>query len=404
MSNSIRVNMLNSVNADSIQIERKVKNGENYTIIKNVVWGKDNSVLNGGLYAESEMSKSFAEMEGKLMPYSHPEVNGKYIAISKQTNPDAADALALTYIGAHGVNVRRKKPYYIKDIEINDRVASAHNGGKEVLDWANKAELYLSGKGEKPAPLNLSTGLNLTKVNSDGESNGKDYTWSAANLDWDHDAFVDTGAGGDEIGLAFNSKGEECEVITCNITNELDQSVTEDALLSKIWNKFLNKVKSTDDGQLSPEINSHIEVDPMKEMLINALKAKGVETDGLDDAALLLKYNESMKGDVKKDEEDKDKKKEDKAMNAESIQALVDTAVNAAVKPLQDQIAANANEKKSDAIKTIMARNSSFTEDELKEIPESMMNKLLAEAQPAAGLLGGRTQANSDESICNRPE
>jgi len=38
-------------------------------------------------------------------------------------------------------------------------------------------------------------------------------------------------------------------------------------------------------------VTNHQEVDPMKEFIINALKAKGIKTDGLDDQALLAEYN-----------------------------------------------------------------------------------------------------------------
>ncbi len=246
--NNIRVNLLNAVNADSISVERFKENGDDYVMVKNAVWAMNDIVLNGGLYPHSELESSYANMEGKLMPYGHPQVNGKYIAISNQTTNASADALAKHYIGAHSVNIRKSGDTYLKDIKINTRIAGAHPGGKKVLAWINKAEKYLNNESkEKPSPLHLSTGLNLVKHELQGNSNGKEYSWVATNMQWDHDAFVENGAGGDKISLSVNADGEECSVLTCNLNDAMDFTTNDKGFWKKAFARIMNKEMSLED-------------------------------------------------------------------------------------------------------------------------------------------------------------
>ena len=74
-----RINVLTTVNADRIKIARSEIEGEKYVAIKNVLWMADNSVLNGGLYSAAENEKGYASMDGRVMPFGHPMVNGQYV-------------------------------------------------------------------------------------------------------------------------------------------------------------------------------------------------------------------------------------------------------------------------------------------------------------------------------------
>lgn len=218
-----RVNILSAVNADSIKIERTEVAGEKYAVIKNVLWMKDNIVLNDGLYSSSENAKGYASMDGRVMPFGHPEVNGQYVAISSLDNADVAVALGKHYGGVHAQNVRQAGEEYFADVMINERVAKSHPDGEILLNWVGKAEDYQVNGATKPEPVHMSTGLMTARVNAKGESRGKSYSWIATQQSYDHLAilFHEQGAGGDEVAIAVN-----CE----SVINSVLPTVNEDAL------------------------------------------------------------------------------------------------------------------------------------------------------------------------------
>ena len=218
-----RVNILSAVNADSIKIERTEVAGEKYAVIKNVLWMKDNIVLNDGLYSSSENAKGYSSMDGRVMPFGHPEVNGQYVAISSLDNADVAVALGKHYGGVHAQNVRQSGEEYFTDVMINERVAKAHPDGEMLLNWVGKAEDYQVNGAAKPDPVHMSTGLMTARVNARGESRGKSYSWIATQQSYDHLAilFHEQGAGGDEVAIAVN-----CE----SVINSVLPVVNEDAL------------------------------------------------------------------------------------------------------------------------------------------------------------------------------
>ena len=213
-----RVNILTAINAASVTINRTEIDGEKYAIIKNVLWMTDGVVLNGGLYAAEDNEKGYPSMDGRLMPFKHPEVNGEYVAISQLDSAEVAVALGKHYGGVHAQNVRKAGSDYFVDVMINERVANAHDDGVLLLNWVSKVE-----SGDKPDPIHMSTGLMTNRVQANGESRGKKYTWRAANQAYDHLAilFHESGAGGDEIAIAVN-----CEMV---INSKLDEA-NEDAL------------------------------------------------------------------------------------------------------------------------------------------------------------------------------
>lgn len=218
-----RVNILSAVNADSIKIERTEVAGEKYAAIKNVLWMRDNIVLNDGLYSSSENAKGYSSMDGRVMPFGHPEVNGQYVAISSLDNADVAVALGKHYGGVHAQNVRQAGEEYFADVMINERVAKSHPDGEMLLNWVAKAEDYQVNGAAKPDPVHMSTGLMTARVNAKGESRGKSYSWIATQQSYDHLAilFHEQGAGGDEVAIAVN-----CE----SVINSVLPTINEDAL------------------------------------------------------------------------------------------------------------------------------------------------------------------------------
>lgn len=231
----VRVNILTAVNADAIKIERKQVEGEDYAIIKDVVWHKDDIVLNGGLYCAAENEKGFASMEGRMMPFGHPQVGGKFVAISAIDSPDASLALAKHYGGVHAQNVRKEGASYLTDVMVNERLANSHKDGKLLMDWIGDVEDYTSGGKDKPSPVHMSTGVIANKLMNNGKASGKNYTWIALNQRYDHLAilFNEAGAGGDEIALAVN-----CELVINSSLDEAVEPVEEKGLLERLFEQM----------------------------------------------------------------------------------------------------------------------------------------------------------------------
>lgn len=219
-----RVNVLTSVNHDSVKIERTEIDGEKYSVIKNVLWMIDGIVLNDGLYSAEENSKGYTSMDGRVMPFGHPEVNGQYVAISSLDSSEVAVALGKHYGGVHAANVRREGGNYYADVMINDRVAQAHPDGVLLLDWVENVE-----SGRKPAPVHMSTGLMLSRVQANGVSGGKKYSWLAQNQSYDHLAilFHEQGAGGDKVAIAVNCESVINSVLPIINEEALDNSYGE---------------------------------------------------------------------------------------------------------------------------------------------------------------------------------
>lgn len=454
---NIRVNILSAVNADTIKIERK----GDLAIIKNYRWHIDDVVLNGGLYPKDENEKGYMSMNGRLAPAGHPRSGDKYVAISNLDNEDATKALADHYIGARTLNVRKSGNNYYCDIEVNTKLAKASNDGNTVVNWIDSAEKYLAGNGEKPKNIHTSTGLNTIRVNEEGDSRGKHYTWRATNQQYDHLSILpnEIGAGGDELSLSLNADGEECEVINCQLDEFEGINNTKSSIFNKIvaymvnggersfedtinllskavrdkyaqaedkyawvvevyndylifevggeYRKIAYKIDLRDNVDLVGDyevVKREVTYSPVTNQkdtshmskFLEALNEAGIDTKDMTDDQVFDAYN-AMMDDKSKDK--KDDKKDDKAVNAD-IQAIVEAAVNAAVKPLQEQLTANADEKLK-PIREAVKNSMDMTDEEVNALPESALNKLYAKSQPAAGLLPGRMQSNSSESVFN---
>lgn len=420
-----RINVLTTVNADKIKIARSEIEGEKYVAIKNVLWMADNSVLNGGLYSAAENEKGYASMDGRVMPFGHPMVNGQYVAISNLDSANVAVALGKHYGGVHAQNVRKERSSYFADVMINERVANSHDDGKLLLEWAANAESYNSGKGEKPSNIHMSTGLMTNRIQANGEVNGEKYTWSANDQQYDHLAilFHERGAGGDAVSIAVN-----CESV---INSELiinDDEALKDSYGDKL--SFLSAAVSERFG--SPGAYAYVEdfddeglvfTTPQGQYRISYHMENGnpiltgeqkevtrkteyiVKNSGwLERLKHMLQFNSKIIDQPVQVNEEVD-------MTPEEVQAIVTKALEATNASLAAVQAENAT-LKEDIVKA-QAAISANAESGLaekravvaKEHGEVVANALTGDAldamfakcQTAASLLGGMPQVNSSD-------
>lgn len=424
-----RVNILSAVNADSIKIERTEVAGEKYAVIKNVLWMRDNIVLNDGLYSSSENAKGYASMDGRVMPFGHPEVNGQYVAISSLDNADVAVALGKHYGGVHAQNVRQAGEEYFADVMINERVAKSHPDGEMLLNWVGKAEDYQVNGAAKPEPVHMSTGLMTARVNAKGESRGKSYSWIATQQSYDHLAilFHEQGAGGDEVAIAVNCESVINSVLPTVNEDALDDSYGEKlAILSEaVKERFATSdsyayVQDFDDRALvycTPEgtytIDYHYEGDnPIltgESKLVTVETSYKVKTNSMiEHVRSVLKYfSTKTKPPVQANVI------EEVDMTPEQVQAIVDKALEATNASLASVQAEN-EKLKADvlAANTAIAANAEAGLKEKRAAVSAVHGEVVANAlsgealdamfasvQTAAGIVSGSPVANAKDEF-----
>lgn len=398
----IRINLLNTINAEKIRIDKTKEDGKDIIYIRNHNFLKDEIVLNGGLYSAEDNEKGYQSMEGRLFTNGHPKVEGKFVAISNQDNVLANKALENHYIGASNVNIRKQGNDYLKDIRVNVDIAKGTQAGKKLIEWCNAVN-----SGMKPEGIHTSTGLLCNRQELQGNSRGKNYTWKAVNQRYDHDALLlnEVGAGGDEIALSVNQEEIECFTVNMDDAEHSKDSILflpadESDEVKVNWMQKIAKtlgfsVKST---KLTTNEDESMNVAQKLRELLGADVFTGNETD----EEIVDKFKKKRRdqdkaggvsGRVEKDEDededeelDENKKKptakDKKAMNSADIQALIDQGVKDALAANQ----ANAEKTERETIVNSLVANAAITEDEkadYMQTPLSVLRKMATNSQAA---------------------
>lgn len=390
-----RVNVLSAINSSS-NISIEIINNVEHYVVKNVCPLYDDCVLNEGLYPTAENDKGYKSLDRVPMPYGHPKVNGNYVT--------ARDVGAINehYIGAYSANPRKENGRVLVDMYVNKRFAEGSESGREVIERLDKMM-----NGEEVEPIGISTGLNLNRLQANGKApNGKKYKWIATNQQYDHIAILlheqPAGTPDEGIGMFVNSEGELLDVEEVNLLEIETNPPSEESIVNKVITK-LTALFSANNKEV---------IDPMKEIIINALNAKGIKTEGKSDAELLDAYNQ-MNAEEKKEEtpeeksarekKEKDEKdKADKATNGD-LQAQVTAAVNAAIAPLQAQLNANAD-KEVNAMRDAVKAKFGMSDIAVNALSGDPLKELYAQCNVSHGLNGSFQQVNSSQSVSDMPE
>ena len=152
----------------------------------------------------------------------------------------------------------------------------------------------------------------------------------------------------------------------------------------------------------------------MKQIITNALKAKGIDVEGKTDAELLDAYNQIIANESKDEEtpeekaareekEQEEKAAKDKATNGD-MQAMITAAVNAAVAPLKEQLNANADKEKS-AMREAVKAKFGMSDVAVNSLDGDPLKELYAQCAPVQGLNGSfHSQQNPSTSVSEMPE
>ncbi len=389
-----RVNVLTVVNSAS-NITTETIDGKPHIVVRGITPVVDDIVMNRKLYPAAEIEKAYNTLERNPMPLGHPKVDGKHVS--------ARDVRAVNeyHVGAWLQNVSHEGGKVTGDMYVNRQYAESSEKGKRLI---NRLDEMIAGTNSEP--IHISTGLLYSGIAANGESKGKKYNEIATNMMFDHVAVLldEPGAGtpAEGVGIFVNAEGDELEIEVVNLA-DADVPDPQDASFKTFFNQLKAFFSANSDS-------TQKETDPMKELIVNALKANGKEVEGKTDAELMDAYNQMKAEEVtakKKGDEETDPapvapKKTEQAANNEEIPAWA-KALSDQVMALNSKINANSESEKSNMRAAVKAKFG-MTDIAVNALDGEPLKELFAQCQTSTGLNGAFRQATNTQSVSEMPE
>lgn len=368
----LRVNVRTKVNNAEIRNEKR--NGRDVIVVPSATL-PFGVVMNGGMYPEDEIKKSYMTLNRKPAPMGHPMVNKMYVSAME---PEAINEY---YVGAWNENVRIEGNRVKLDKIIDVQRANESEKGRKLLEAINKGE-----------PIHTSTGLMLEPE----PVQNADYKWIARNMEFDHDAILlnEPGAATPEqgVGMMVNSSGEQIEVQNAEV--EMSEPM-EEAKEAVDW-AAMHLARTVE------RYDSVSRFDAIKDRLIEAVRSvMGGKPE--EDASLSVNSNEDSDMPITEEQFNELKGQVEQLASNQ----LKKEDLEAMVKPVTDQVEemkANAKARedaeKEGLVAKVVAANI-LEEEEAKEMSVNVLKKLAAKAEPqgAYGIFGGVSQANSEDKL-----
>ena len=337
---SKRVHILSAVNAANVS-----KDGSTYTI-KDVVGAIDDIVMNSRLYPADQLKAAASTLEGKPAPAGHPK-NSAGQAISALNG----EALASAWIGSYVRNARHEAGRTIADVVVNEAQARAHPDGAKLIERLDAA---IAGTNTDPIHVSTGLMMDPIIANGESRGKKYSSIVTNIRYDHLAILLNEQGAATPEqgVGMFLNSAGEaeQVEEVVINtepedkrnagllgwikrlIGNESDMSfdqisdklykaLPENSWLREVYSKYVIYVTEAPGrdsayyrqdyaidsaGSLSflgspVEVTRRVEYKPVetnsertdavKQQILAALNAAGIQTESMDDSALLSAYN-----------------------------------------------------------------------------------------------------------------
>ncbi|MBH3004134.1 DUF2213 domain-containing protein [Serratia nevei] len=458
-----RVNVLTVVNSAS-NITTETIDGKPHIVVRGITPVVDDIVMNRKLYPAAEIAKAYNTLERKPMPLGHPKIDGKYVS--------AGDVRAVNnyHVGAWLQDVQHVDGKVNGDMYVDRRYAEGSEKGKQLI---NRLDEMIAGTNLEP--IHISTGLLYSGIAANGESKGKKYNEIATNMVFDHVAVLldEPGAGtpSEGVGIFVNADGDEQEVEIANLSEGID--CTREGLLNKtkffftnasnfsfddireaisnklregrsddnwpwpesIWpDTFIYRDKTKffrqkyliyEDGKAvfvgepvevvrkptEYEIKTNGESNPMKEMIVNALKAKGKPTEGKTEAELLDAYNQmnaeeaAANGETPEQKAARLQKEKDGKQSANNGEEMPAWAKNLSDQftALNNQFTANADKEKGDMRAAVKAKFG-MSDVAVNALDGDPLKELFAQCSTSIGLNGMLRQVNSSQTFSEMPE
>lgn len=372
MTKRVRVNVKTQINTSGIRREKR--DGRDYIIVPSATM-PDDIVMNRVRYPAAEIEKAFGSLENTPAPLGHPTIEGAFVSAKDP------EGLARGWVGAWNRNVRRENGRVWVDKVIDVATASQLEGGKAVLSALEKGE-----------PIHTSTGLYCLANTINGED-GVDF--EASDIVFDHDAILigEDGAATPEQGVgmlvnkATSPEGGEVEVINSSLETDAERDL--------MW--------AAESAYRAAE---KLEKAPMIERIMEAIKAA---VKGPSDPAALTHQETEM---TKEEFDALSAKVNALSEGFEKIGETIGTAVANAMKPITDQMAADADARKAkeDADKTALINKvveaGLLDEETAKAADMAVLNALVEKAKPghAYRVNGATTTQNSNDGGFKLPK
>jgi hypothetical protein len=422
-----RVNIVTAVNAKAVS-----KDGNVYTVA-GVVGAVDDLVMNGRMYPADELKQSAAQLDGKPAPAGHPK-NSKGQHISA-TN---GEALASSWIGAYCTNARHEGGRTVCDIKINASAAKAHPDGEKLVQMLDDAiagasvdpihvstgvflrEIAANGESRGKQYRAIATDLQYDHlaillhekgagtpadgvgmwVNAEGaesevetvalDTNAADLRGESGALSrWLHRiigrnnsdemsfdaiqrAIKDALPDGDNWPVEIYPRA----VVWVDQDNRLwkqDYALSSAGVVS-LAGEMVEVRREIDYKPIEIAETNRQEPDPMKDQIIAALNAAGIDAAGLSDAQALTAYSQLVQKPI-----------------ADKL-----AAVNAEIEAIKARELAAVNSER-DTLAEKLAVNSALTVDELKSLPLPALRKLAA--PNAAPIVVGNTASKPGDEF-----
>ena len=283
----------------------------------------DNSIMNNIKYPADENAKGMKTLNGMPMTLTHPADNdGRNVSVF---SPDGIDF----YSGGKITNTYNKDGVWYADSDIDEKKLRASDMGE-----------YFANRLDGGEPIGVSTGLTFEANNESGDG----YKMIARNMSFDHLAMLhesEKPAGGDATVMRFN--GEDVQVFNIDDIEQLEP------LNESAFNKLVEKLKgvfapATDKGYNSQEFDVNQQNEDLIMDRSEMLEALGLATNSQvsdDELKTLMKSKLAANAS--------------EGFTKEDVTQIVEQAVNAAVKPLQDQLTANTDKELNGLIADVVA-------------------------------------------------
>ena len=129
---------------------------------------------------------------------------------------------------------------------------------------------------------------------------------------------------------------------------------------TKVWDGIINAVKLFFSGN-----KQQTRVDPMKDLILAALNAKGIQTDGLDEVALMAAYNEMLQG-------------QEPAPAVESELVAVVNSLKSELEAVKQTISANKDAEKDALVAEVVALDIGICAEDAKLMGVNSLRNVLA--------------------------
>lgn len=350
------------------KVRRERRDGRDVLIVPSYTLPSD-CVMNGIRYPHDEIEKAYKTFERTPAPLGHPTLNGKFVSASDP------EGLARGWAASWNENVRREGKRIAIDKVIDIEQAKQLEAGRTILSAVEQGD-----------EIHSSTGLvcMLKEVKGDPEAK-----FEAHDIVGDHDAWLigEEGAATPEQGVGIlvntsNPDGEQIEVINSVLDDELERDLNWAA------DSALRAVERQQRAPLLERIK-----DAIRQAVLGDT-APGEVTNNEDQSMDKAQFDE-LSGKV------------DTLVNSLSgFDERVAKAFADAVKPMTDQITANAEAQKvkdaaeKEKLVNTIVKAGLLDEETAKAADIAVLNALAEKAKPGkATMLNGafNPNPNADE-------